>query len=129
MTAVDTNILVRFLTHDDEGQAHRVALLIRKNEIWVAKTVILETEWVLRNLYDFSKPEVLAALRSLSGLESIHLEDSANVIKAFAWAAAGLDFADALHIASSHEPRSFATLDDKLAKRAKRITSIDIAAI
>ena len=129
MIAVDTNILIRFFTRDDERQAHRAASLIQKNEIWIAKTVVLETEWVLRNLYGFSKPEVLAALRSLSGLDNIHLEDSANVIKALDWAAAGLDFADALHIASSQEARPFATLDDKLAKRAKRITGVNVVAV
>jgi predicted nucleic-acid-binding protein len=127
--AVDTNILVRVLTRDDERQADRAASLIQKNEIWVAKTVMLETEWVLRDLYGFSRPEVLEALRMLAGLQNIHLEDSANVIKAFGWAEAGLDFGDALHLASSQEARSFATFDDQLAKRAKRITGIDAATI
>jgi predicted nucleic-acid-binding protein len=131
--AVDTSILVRLLTRDDERQVPRAASLIRKNEIWVAKTVMLETEWVLRDLYGFSKPEVLEALQILAGLQNIHLEDSTNVIKAITWAEAGLDFADALHLASSQgssqEARSFATFDDKLTKRAKRITSIDVATI
>jgi predicted nucleic-acid-binding protein len=129
VTSVDTNILIRFFTRDDEKQARRAASLIQKNEIWIAKTVVLETECVLRNLYDFSKSEVLAALRSLSGLENVHLEDPANVIKAFEWAAGDLDFADALHIASAQDAPSFATLDDKLAKRAKRITGVNVVTV
>jgi len=86
-------------------------------------------EWVLRDLYGFSKAEVLAALRAISGLQDIHLKDSGNVVRAITWAEAGLDFADALHLSSSQGAQSFATFDDKLAKRAKRITGIDAAAI
>ena len=54
MIAVDSNVLVRFLVLDDAKQAARAAALIRANEIWVSKTVLLETEWVLRSLYGFS---------------------------------------------------------------------------
>jgi predicted nucleic-acid-binding protein len=129
VTAVDTNILVRLLTRDNQRQADRAVSFIDNNAIWVAKTVVLEIAWVLHSIYGFSRPEVLVALRALSGLQSIHLEDSTNVIKAITWAEAGLDFADALHLASSQEARSFATFDDKLAKRAKRITGIDVATI
>jgi len=53
MIAVDTNVLVRFLVRDDAKQAARAAALIQANEIWVCKTVLLETEWVLRSLYGF----------------------------------------------------------------------------
>jgi predicted nucleic acid-binding protein len=54
MIAVDINVLVRFLVRDDAMQATRAAALTRADEIWVSKTVLLETEWVLRSLYGFS---------------------------------------------------------------------------
>jgi len=54
MVAVDTNILVRFLVRDDVKQAARAASLIRDDKIWISKTVLLETEWVLGSLYGFS---------------------------------------------------------------------------
>ena len=44
MIAVDTNVLVRFLVRDDAGQPARAAELIRSREIWISKTVLLETE-------------------------------------------------------------------------------------
>jgi len=61
MIAVDTNVVVRFLVRDDPKQAARAAELIRDNQIWISKTVLLETEWVLRSLYRFS-PQSLAGL-------------------------------------------------------------------
>jgi predicted nucleic-acid-binding protein len=39
---------VRLLVRDDDVQAGRAAALFEQNEIFVCKTVLLETEWVLR---------------------------------------------------------------------------------
>jgi predicted nucleic-acid-binding protein len=62
MIAVDTNVLVRFLVRDDAEQASRADSLIRSEEIWISKTVLLETEWVLRSLYAFRPDSVARAL-------------------------------------------------------------------
>jgi predicted nucleic-acid-binding protein len=43
MLAVDTNVLVRYLLNDDRAQAARARKLIDANEIFVPKTVFLET--------------------------------------------------------------------------------------
>ena len=51
MIAVDTNILVRYLTNDDAEQAQLAIDLLNGSEhIWLPKTVLLETEWVLRSV-------------------------------------------------------------------------------
>ena len=126
MIAVDTNVLVRFLVRDDAKQAARAASLIRGDVIWASKTVLLETEWVLRSLYGFSPGTVARALRRLAGLQSIFLEDELAVAKALDWSSQGLDFADALHLASAGNAKRFATFDRKLAKRAKRLTALEI---
>ncbi len=55
MTAVDTNIVVRLLTGDDARQAAQAAALFRSEDIWLSKSVILETEWVLRSSVPFSR--------------------------------------------------------------------------
>jgi predicted nucleic-acid-binding protein len=125
MIAVDTNVLVRFLVRDDAMQAARAAGLIRANEIWVSKTVLLETEWVLRSLYDFSPESLWGALRALAGLTTVFLEDELEVAKALDWFKEGLDFADALHLASVGNARQFATFDRKLAKQARRTTTLE----
>ena len=48
------------------------------------------------------------------------MEDSKEVARALAWFAAGIDFADALHLASRPDGTSFATFDEALMRRARR---------
>jgi len=39
------------LTSDDSGHAWRAAKIMESHDIFIPKTVILETEWVLRHAY------------------------------------------------------------------------------
>ncbi len=56
MIAIDTNVVVRFLTRDDERQYRKAFQVIRNApRIFLSDTVILETEWVLRHAYGFSR--------------------------------------------------------------------------
>ena len=50
MIAVDTNVVVRLLAQDDPKQA-AARTLFAAGPIWIAKTVLLETEWELRTVY------------------------------------------------------------------------------
>ena len=118
MIAIDTNILVRLLTRDDYAQAKRAAALFEHEEIFVAKTVLLETEWVLRFSYELNKPVILKALKSAVGLPRVTVEDSPAVAEALDLFEAGVDFADALHLASGRAAVQFATFDERLKKRA-----------
>jgi predicted nucleic-acid-binding protein len=118
--AVDTNVIVRFLTNDDIGQSQRAAALFQSNDIWISKTVLLETEWVLRKLYHFATGQVFAALASLIGLSNVQVEDELAVARALEWAEAGLDFADGLHLASRGESHEFVSFDEKFVNRARR---------
>lgn len=129
MVAVDTNVLVRFLVRDEPEQASRAASLIRRENVWVPKTVLLETEWVLRSLYEFSAEAVAGALEALAGLSTIVLEDEVAVAKALAWFKDGLDFADALHLASVARATPFATFDRKLARAASRLAGVETIVI
>ena len=51
MTAVDTNVVIRLLTADDPKQAAAATSLFAAGPIWIAKTVLLETGWVLQSGY------------------------------------------------------------------------------
>jgi predicted nucleic-acid-binding protein len=44
MIAVDTNLLVRILTNDDPNQARRAVKILKSDDIFISKTVLLETE-------------------------------------------------------------------------------------
>ena len=118
MIAIDTSILVRLVTRDDDAQAKRAAALFEREQIYVGKTVLLETEWVLRFSYELSRPVILNALKNSVGLPQVTVEDSPAVAEALDLFETGMDFADALHLASSREAAHFATFDERLKKRA-----------
>jgi predicted nucleic-acid-binding protein len=118
MHAADTNVLVRLLTGDDAEQTKRAAALFKKESIFIPKTVLLETEWVLRRLYRLESKVVVNAFRKLSGLRNVEIEQPLVVTQALQWCDSGMDFADALHLASSHNCRKFATFDEQLKKSA-----------
>ncbi|MBI3182803.1 MAG: type II toxin-antitoxin system VapC family toxin [Myxococcales bacterium] len=121
MIGIDTNLVVRVITNDDPQQARRAAELMRKNRLWLSKTVLLETEWVLRYAYGYSPAASCHALLKLVGLENLQVEDTSAVEAALVWHQAGLELADALHLASCGPARAFATFDRGLARRATRI--------
>lgn len=118
MRGIDTNVLVRFLTKDDPEQYVRAKALIEGGDIFVATTVLLEAEWVLRSGYEYTRMDIVNALRSFAGLPGILLENPNVAVQALAWSENGMDFADALHLASSSRHGTFHTFDTRLIKAA-----------
>lgn len=129
MRAVDTNVLVRFLTADDPRQAKVARKIIAAGDVFVPTTVVLETEWVLRAGYDFTPDEVGAGLRALGGLPGVSFEEPAEVAQALDWLGAGMDFADALHLAKAAHCAAFMTFDRKLAKKAKALGAMVVEVV
>ena len=121
MRAVDTNVIVRYLTNDDPKQAAKARALIGHEPIFVPRTVLLEVEWVLRSVYNFSTRQVMPILRAFAGLPGIMIEDAFLVAKAIDWTEAGVDFADALHLAASTSCNSFFTFDKRFSRSATRL--------
>jgi predicted nucleic-acid-binding protein len=121
MLAVDTNVVVRFLANDDPRQSPLTRDLFLTQSIWIAKTVLLETDWVLRNSYGMDSAAVRFALMRLLTLPLVSVEDEAAVRKALLLGDQGLDFADALHLASRPAGVRFVTFDRALIRRAKRL--------
>lgn len=124
MVAVDTNVLIRIITKDHAAQAARASRLFEREQVWVAKTVLLEMDWVLRSLYGFATADVGDAFRKLAGLPNVHLEDAPAVAQALAWLEAGIDFADGLHLASRGEAKWFATFDERFVKRTSKLNVV-----
>jgi predicted nucleic-acid-binding protein len=124
--AVDTNVLVRFLTADEPKQARAARRVIEAGDIFIGTTVILETEWVLRAGYGFAPAEIATALSSLGGIPGISIEEPTVTAQALDAMMAGMDFADAHHLAHSSHCSTFVTFDKKLAKQAKGKTTIKI---
>jgi predicted nucleic-acid-binding protein len=70
-----TNVVIRFLTGDDPKQAATVMSLFAAGPIWIAKTVLLETSWVLKTVYGFEDGAIRDAFTKLLGLRNVHAED------------------------------------------------------
>ncbi|HSR05858.1 MAG TPA: type II toxin-antitoxin system VapC family toxin [Bryobacteraceae bacterium] len=120
MTAVDTNVVVRLLTADDRKQAAAAISLFRSQPIWIAKTVLLETGWVLRSLYGYRESVIREAFIKLLGLKNVHVEDEPSVAAALALTAQGVDLADALHLSSRPPGAAFVSFDRSFVRQAKR---------
>ncbi|MBY5456692.1 type II toxin-antitoxin system VapC family toxin [Rhizobium leguminosarum] len=119
MIAIDTNLIVRYLTGDHPEQSSRVRGIVDGQPVFVAVTVVLEAEWVLRSAYGYGRPDVARALRAFGGLSTVTIEDSAIVAAAFDLAENGMDFADALHLTKSVHCEELITFDRKFMKAAQ----------
>ena len=121
MISVDTNLLARFLLKDDPVQHRRaVAVLASGEEVFVPVTVLLELAWVLR-ARESTREEIHAALRGILALPRVRSQHEDAVRTALGWSEAGLDIADALHLALSGKASRFVTFDAVLARRAARL--------
>lgn len=118
MTAIDTNVLVRFLARDDEQQFQKAVRLFARNAVFIPTTVILETEWVLRYAYGFAQSAILDAFSKTFGLPNVRIQHTDSVAEAIDLTRKGLDFADVLHLASSRDCDSFATFDTAFVRKA-----------
>jgi predicted nucleic-acid-binding protein len=119
MLAIDTNLIVRYLTGDHPKQSPRARALIDGQSVFAAVTVMLEVEWVLRSTYEYRATEVAQALRSFAGLPTVTVEDEAVVAIALDLAEKGMDFADALHLGKSNHCEGFVTFDRKFVRAAR----------
>ena len=62
---------------------------------------------------------IAASFRDLLALEQLHVEDRPAVLRACEWHVRGMDFADALHLASSSAADCLVTFDQRFAVRAE----------
>lgn len=125
MLAIDTNIVVRYLTADHPEQSPKAKALIGSEDVFLCTTVLLETEWVLRSVYGFTSVQIAKSLTAFAGLPRVTLEDAALTAKALGWTLQGMDFADALHLAKAQECDGFVSFDRRLVKAAKELSGIE----
>jgi predicted nucleic-acid-binding protein len=105
VSALGTNVLVRFLVQDDARQGAVATRLIRSGveaggALFVPVTVVLELAWVLRSTFGFDKASVLQALFGLLRSFELSFESEVAVEAALDhYADNQADFADCLHAA------------------------------
>ena len=129
MLALDTNVLARYYVREADAtratlaQAEAARRVIEGGgDLFVAKTVLLELEWVLRGVYGLARKDILRAIEHLLAQPGVEVEDRASVENALGNLRAGFDFADALHHASSRSCTAFLSFDARrFARKARRM--------
>jgi len=86
MTGLDTNVVVRYLTHDDPAQTAAAIevmdSLTPEAPGFLSIVVIAELVWVLESYYRFSKPETIATLDTLLRSKELIVERAETVWQA-----------------------------------------------
>jgi len=121
--AIDTNVLVRFLTQDDPGQARAATDFINglgeSDPGFVAREVMVELVWVLERAYGFGRPEVAGAIEGLLAAPEIAVEAADDVGGAlFRYREDGFGFADLMIAAAARRADAIpiVTFDRKAAR-------------
>jgi predicted nucleic acid-binding protein len=128
MLAIDTNLIVRYLTGDHSRQSAKARALIDGNDVFVCTTVLLEAEWVLRSVYGYAPAPWAKALAAFAGLARVKLEDATLIAKALAWMEKGMDFADSLHLMKAEGCEAFVSFDPRFAKTANILSEVKVRA-
>jgi predicted nucleic-acid-binding protein len=126
---LDTNVLARYYLagHDADAATTRQQLAARRliegsQPLYVAKTVLLELEWVMRGAYACAPAQFAGVLDHLLASPHVKVEDRLSVEAALVSHRSGLDFADALHHASCRTCTAMASFDDRrFARRANKL--------
>ena len=113
MIAFDTSLVVRIAVGDNPEQRAAALALVDEHRVLIPKSVVLETEWVLRARYGLRPAEIIEFLAFLLGSEGVVMEDEAAVRGALTYYQHGADFADA-------GDTPLYTLDKAFCKRAIR---------
>lgn len=105
MIGLDTNVLVRYITQDDPLQAAAATRVIEALTVeepgYLTGGVLVETYWVLRTTYGFSREDVVSALGAVVAADEFVVENETIVRNALILAGStGADFADAVIVAS-----------------------------
>jgi predicted nucleic-acid-binding protein len=123
MIALDTNVLVRFLTQDDPAQSQAATDLITgltaEAPGFVCREVMVELVWVLERAYGLDRAQVAAAIEGLLAATEIEVEAADDVGSAlYRYRDDGFGFADLMIAAASRRAGAavLVTFDRKAAQ-------------
>lgn len=102
---LDTNILLRFFTGDDQQKAKRALDLFMRIErgeekVITSSSVIFETVYTLQSFYKLPRGEIKDKILPIISLRGIHLPDKSVYYRAFdLYVTKNISFADAYNAA------------------------------
>lgn len=119
MIALDTSVLARFILRDNPAEVELANQFIAENQCSVSWSVLIELCWVLESSAGLPRDEVASGLAAIARIANITVPGTELLDWAIERYAAGADFADMVHLATSAIGSSgFATFDRKLANQA-----------
>ena len=123
MTALDTNVLIRYLVGDVPEQAEAARSLIDKltpdEPGFICREVVLEVAWVLERSYRFTRPQVAEVLMDLTASDTLVVEQSDDVAAAaYRFRQGGVGFSDLMILRAAERADStpLQTFDRRLAR-------------
>ena len=124
MIGIDTNILVRYLTQDDEKQAQAVNKTLEQyanqpDSILINNIVFCELIWVLEKGYKYTKTQIVEAIKYILATKEFAFEEPELLRFALNdYQQLSLDFADSLigHINKAKKCQYTVTLDKAAAQ-------------
>jgi predicted nucleic acid-binding protein len=123
MIYLDSSVLARLILRDQPAAYLAARELLRQpKRFGVTGTVLLELVWLLQRQH-IGHDDLGRAIAAILALPNLHCPDIEAVWTAQMAHAAGMDFADALHLAISAEAGAtgFVTADPLLARHAERL--------
>jgi predicted nucleic-acid-binding protein len=128
MIGLDTNILVSYLTGDDRRQFRAVMHLLGKDEeaFFLPDLVLVETDWVLTSLYEWTPVEVALAFSRLLQVRNLCFEDESRLRRALRAVRDGADLADELILGCCRSAGcvAFSTFDKAVVKQHPDFASL-----
>ena len=107
MSALDTNVLIRFLVRDNLEQADAARSLLEglttDNPGFICREVMIEVVWVLERSYRFSREQIASIVLELMDTDTLVIEDDNDVAQAtVAYRQGGADFSDLMILAAAN---------------------------
>ena len=123
MTALDTNVIVRYLVGDHPEQAEAARALLERltpgNPGFICREVVMEVGWVLERAYRFTRAQIAEALMDLTASDSLVVEHGDDVAAAaYRYRQGGVGFSDLMVLAAAERAGAVPlyTFDRRLAR-------------
>ena len=127
MIALDTNVILRFLTRTPETHFKAARALFESGGLFISSPVIFEVFFTLTGtVLAVADADALDALDALFALPGVTVQDRAAFETAIGYARQGLPFKDACVLAFSHPASELVTFDRQFAKRANKLGMLPV---
>jgi len=128
LEAIDTNILVRYITGDDEIQLELATGFIESGQPKLVNPIVLvEFSWVLSSVYKLSRETIVGTLREIGRCGYFMYKRPKPVSAAIECYFEGYDLADALILHTNTEDG--ATVTYTFDKKAGRLAGYKLLAL